>query len=85
MALGLFPREKYEGYRGVLESADALLLYTDGLVEAPGRDLSVGVDKLIGEAERLVTHGFRHGARKLVSSVAPRASDDRALLLIWRE
>jgi hypothetical protein len=85
MALGLFPKEHYEGYHGVLEPGDALLLYTDGLVEVPGRDLSVGVDKLIGEAERLVTHGFRNGARKLVTSVAPHVSDDRALLLIWRE
>ncbi len=85
MALGLYPEQKYVGTRGVLEPGDALLLYTDGLVEVPGRDLDVGIDKLLGEAERLVTLGFRHGARKLIDAVAPTANDDRALLLIWRE
>lgn len=85
MALGLFPDQKYLGTRGILEPGDALLLYTDGLVEVPGRDLDVGIDKLLGEAERLVTLGFRHGARTLIDAVAPAANDDRALLLIWRE
>src|SRR6202012_901508 len=38
---------------GVLRRGDALMLYTDGLVEAPGRDIDDGIDKLLGEAERL--------------------------------
>ena len=62
-----------------------MLLYTDGLIETPGSDLSVGIDKLLGEAERLVTKGFRHGARKLIDAVAARTYDDRALVLIWRD
>ena len=37
------------------------------------------------EAERLVTKGFRHGARKLIDRVAAAHNDDRAVVLIWRD
>jgi hypothetical protein len=82
--LGVLPDAKYVGEAGRLDRGDALLLYTDGLIETPGRDLSVGIDRLVGEAERLVTRGFRHGARKLIDAVGSGEGDDRALLLIWR-
>jgi serine phosphatase RsbU (regulator of sigma subunit) len=62
---------------------DALLLYTDGLVESPNRDIAFGIDKLLGEAERLVQHGFAGGAERLVDSVNTE-TDDRALLLLYR-
>ncbi|HSF27307.1 MAG TPA: PP2C family protein-serine/threonine phosphatase [Actinomycetes bacterium] len=83
-ALGVIPGATYLGETGRLGRGDALLLYTDGLVEVPGRDLSLGIDRLLGHAERLVTRGFRHGARTLIDSVASGRSDDRALVLIWR-
>jgi Stage II sporulation protein E (SpoIIE) len=71
---------------GVLRPGDALMLYTDGLVEAPGRDIDAGIDRLLGEADRLVTSGFREGAAELVASMQGdvRRSDDCALVLIWR-
>ena len=83
-ALGLLPEVTYLPSKGVLRRGDALILYTDGLVEIPGRDLSVGIDKLLGEAERLVTRGFSGGAALLVDRVAEGSSDDRGLVLIWR-
>jgi serine phosphatase RsbU (regulator of sigma subunit) len=70
---------------GVLHPGDALLLYTDGLVEVPGRDLAVGIDKLVGAAEFLVTRGFPGGAEQLVDRVVQDASDDRGLVLLWRD
>ena len=48
--------------RGNLRPGDALMLYTDGLVEVPGRDIDAGIDRLLGEADRLVTTGFSEGA-----------------------
>jgi len=84
-ALGLLPEVTYEAVTGRLEHGDALLLYTDGLVEVSGRDLSVGIDKLLGEAERLVPRGFRGGGRALVDRVSSDGSDDRGLVLVWRD
>lgn len=71
---------------GVLRRGDALMLYTDGLVESPGRDIDAGIDKLLGEAERLVTNGFRSGAGDLVTRMQRDvgSSDDCALVLLWR-
>jgi len=84
-ALGLVPSASYPADVGVLRPGDALLLYTDGLVEVPGRDLGVGIDKMLGAAERLVARGFRGGAELLVDQIASDAGDDRGLVLIWRE
>ncbi|TDD69316.1 serine/threonine-protein phosphatase [Jiangella aurantiaca] len=82
--LGVYEQKHYEPVTGRLRPGDALMLYTDGLVEAPRRDLSDGIDKLQGEAERLVAHGFAGGAQKLINAVASSDADDRALLLLWR-
>src|SRR6266700_1368398 len=75
-----------ESERGVLQRGDALMLYTDGLVEAPGRDIDAGTDRLLGEAERLLTNGFRAGAPALVAAMQREigGSDDCALVLLWR-
>ncbi|MDQ1706190.1 MAG: hypothetical protein QOF18_2556 [Frankiaceae bacterium] len=84
MALGLVPDVQFGVSEGHLASFDALLLYTDGLVEVPGRDLSDGIDRLLGAAEGLIPRGFAGGATLLIDTVAPEASDDRAVVLIWR-
>ena len=83
-AIGLVPDVSYTGQTGRLGPGDALILYTDGLVEIPGRDLAVGIDKLLGEAERLVPLGFTGGAERLVRTVAGASNDDRGLVLLWR-
>ncbi len=81
--LGVLPRARYTGETGVLRPGDALLLYTDGLVETPGEDLSVGIDRLLGHAEKLVRAGFTGGAKQLLEAVGA-VDDDRTLLLLWR-
>jgi Stage II sporulation protein E (SpoIIE) len=71
---------------GVLRRGDAIMLYTDGMVEAPGRDIDDGIARLLGEAERLVVAGFRTGAPELVTTMQRTvgSGDDCALVLIWR-
>ncbi len=84
-ALGVDPDAVFLLEHGTLNAGDALLLYTDGVVEVPGGDIDVGIDKLLGAAERLVPLGFRRGARRLVDVLGRRAlDDDRALVLLWR-
>jgi stage II sporulation SpoE-like protein len=82
--LGLLPGARYAPVTTTLRSGDALLLYTDGLIEVAGRDIDLGVDKLLGEAERLLLVGFVGGAQRLVDVVGADASDDRAVVMIWR-
>jgi hypothetical protein len=71
---------------GVLRRGDAIMLYTDGMVEAPGRDIDDGIARLLGEAQRLVVAGFRSGAPELVTTMQRTiaSGDDCALVLIWR-
>jgi Stage II sporulation protein E (SpoIIE) len=71
---------------GTLQRGDALMLYTDGLVESPGRDIDAGTDRLLGEAERMLATGFSQGAPALVATMQRTigAADDCALVLIWR-
>jgi Stage II sporulation protein E (SpoIIE) len=87
IVLGVVPDLRSRPESGSLRPGDALMLYTDGLVEVPGRDIDAGIDKLLGEADRLVTGGFDDGAAaRLVQTMqgsGPR-SDDCALALIWR-
>ena len=86
IVLGVVPELRSAPERGNLRQGDALMVYTDGLVEVPGRDIDAGIDRLLGEADRLVTTGFSEGAAKLVQTMqgaGPR-SDDCALALVWR-
>ena len=82
--LGFFPQMTWTGERGRLGPGDALLLYTDGCIELPGRDLALGVDQMLGEANRLVVTTFTGGAGRLIDAVSPDGADDRALVLLWR-
>jgi serine phosphatase RsbU (regulator of sigma subunit) len=82
--LGLLDDAEFGWVEGQLKPYDALLFYTDGLVEVPGRDLAVGIDRLLGAAERLIPRGFDGAAQRLLDETSPSASDDRALVLLWR-
>jgi hypothetical protein len=81
--LGLLEDAEFTALHGRLQPGDALLLYTDGLVETPSRDISMGIDKLLGQGERLLRAGFENGARRLIDRI-DSVNDDRALLLIHR-
>jgi hypothetical protein len=82
--LGLLEQPEYVGNSGQLKQGDALLLYSDGMVETRRRDILLGIDKLVGQAERLVASEFEGAARHLVDEIGG-AHDDAALVLIHRE
>ena len=81
--LGLMARAEFTVVRGLLKRGDALLLFTDGLVETPQRDISLGIDKLLGQGEALLRAGFEQGAHRLIDRLES-VHDDRALLLLHR-
>jgi hypothetical protein len=84
--LGVFPEVRYQPDVGTLRPGDALLLYTDGVVEDRGRDVELGLDRLLGAAESLIPRGdFTGAAGYLVERVPARDDDDRAIVLLWRE
>jgi hypothetical protein len=83
-ALGLVEDAEFPCLRGTVRSGDAILLYTDGMVESRSRDISLGIDRMIGQAEVLLRGSFEEGARRLIDTLGSR-SDDRALLLIHRD
>ena len=86
IVLGVVPDLRSEPARETLRPGDALMLYTDGLVELPGRDIDVGIDHLLGEADRLVASDQRGGAADLVQRLQRDSGvvDDCGLVLIWR-
>ncbi|MYS24741.1 Stage II sporulation protein E (SpoIIE) [Streptomyces sp. DvalAA-14] len=83
--LGVYAGAEFHGVKGTLRAGDVLLLFTDGLVEAPDRDITEGMDRLIGEADRFVAAGFRGSAWRLIEAVAKDVNDDRALLVVCRD
>jgi hypothetical protein len=82
--LGLIPDADFHEAGGILRSGDALMLYTDGMVETRTTDIGIGIDRLIGQADRKLRSNFAGGAKTLVESAGYR-SDDRALLVVWRD
>lgn len=82
-ALGVVEEPAFGVHHGVLGHGDTLMIYTDGLVEVPGGDVDLGIDRLMGEAERVVATRSG-GADALLAGVGAAESDDRALILVRR-
>ncbi|MGI5352410.1 PP2C family protein-serine/threonine phosphatase [Streptomyces sp. CA-250714] len=83
--LGVYDGAEFDPVKGTLRRGDVLMLFTDGLVETADRDLTEGMDRLTGEADRYVASSFHGAAWHLIESVARDVNDDRALLLICRD
>ena len=81
--LGLVDGATFSAVSGEIRRGDALLLYTDGMVETRNRDIALGIDRMLGQAERLLRGEFEGGATRLVEALGSR-NDDRALLLVHR-
>lgn len=81
--LGLIDEAEFPRVTGTMRKGDALLLYTDGMVETPTRDIGLGIDRMLGQAERLLRGNFHGGAARLVDALGSH-NDDRALFLVHR-
>ncbi|NYI08390.1 PP2C family protein-serine/threonine phosphatase [Allostreptomyces psammosilenae] len=89
--LGVLDGAEFEAMRGRMEPGDVILLYTDGLVEMPGKDIRDGMDVLTDVCAKLLptavetSAAWKGLARTLIETVAKDVNDDRALLVIRRK
>lgn len=81
--LGLIPDASFDVVRGQLLPDDALVMYTDGVVETVSRDIGSGIDKLAGRAQLLFPAGYARAAQSLIDELSTR-NDDAALVLVHR-
>lgn len=82
--LGVLPDAEFHGLRGQMRRGDVVMLYTDGLVETPDRELSQGIDRLLGQAERILHRGPDEAVERLLDRLGG-ADDDRCLVMLRRE
>jgi serine phosphatase RsbU (regulator of sigma subunit) len=82
-ALGIMPNPELHHSEGVLARGDALLFYTDGVIETRSTDLDAGIQWLQSTARDAVARGFTGAARRIISRVK-RGDDDRAVLILSR-
>ncbi len=85
MALGVIDEADFTPSRGRLRPGEALMFYTDGVIESADKDLDAGIEWLRHEALKAVdARGFT-GMPKRVLKKVPRGDDDRALLVLERQ
>jgi len=81
--LGLIDDLEFDCAGGVLQPGDAVMLYTDGMVEAPKIDIESGIRELLAAADAIAPGGFNGAARRLIEQLGSR-DDDRALVVVSR-
>ncbi|MDN5795302.1 MAG: serine/threonine-protein phosphatase [Intrasporangium sp.] len=82
--LGVIEDADYPREDGRLRGGDALVLYSDGVIEARDIALDDGIDRMLGRAEFFVTKGFAGLAQRLCDHAAAGHGDDRAVVTVWR-
>ncbi|WP_261820351.1 PP2C family protein-serine/threonine phosphatase [Nocardioides sp. OK12] len=83
-ALGVTAQAEVEPSRGRLCPGDALMFYTDGVVERPGEDIDDGVEWLRTTASDLTASSGLDGLPRRVLRRVSRGDDDRAVLVLHR-
>lgn len=83
-ALGVLKNPELHRTSGVLRTGEALLFYTDGVVESRTADLDIGIAWLQRVARDAVGAGFAGAAQRIIAQV-DRGDDDRAVLILSRE
>ena len=84
MALGVVESPELDSSVGVLRPGEALMFYTDGVVESRGEDVEAGIEWLRSVARDAIGDGFDGAAARILSEVLP-GDDDRAVLILGRD
>jgi hypothetical protein len=83
-ALGVSETPEVHVSAGVLAPGEALLFYTDGVVESRSQDIDEGIAWLRDTARAAVLDGWPGVAKRIIDLV-PRGDDDRAVLVLRRD
>ncbi|MGA4800108.1 SpoIIE family protein phosphatase [Streptomyces lavendulocolor] len=86
VVLGIDPSASYPVTEVRLDPGDILALYTDGLVERPGTDIDIGIERLRHALAGIGTCPLADSAERLIREATPAGDrpDDIALLLAAR-
>ncbi|MBC7631648.1 PP2C family protein-serine/threonine phosphatase [Aeromicrobium sp.] len=82
-ALGITKRPDFHQTIGVLGVGEALMFYTDGVVETRTRDFTTGIEWLRTAAAGIVSKSFDQAPRRILTLVES-GDDDRAVLMLSR-
>lgn len=82
-ALGITKDAEFHQTVGELADGDALMFYTDGVVESRTKDFTAGIEWLRGVAATVVSTGFDQAPRRILAQVES-GEDDRAVLIVTR-
>ncbi len=82
-ALGIVNRAEFHQTVGTLAPGDALMFYTDGVVESRTKDFTAGIEWLRDIAGTVVSSGFDGAPRRILARVES-GDDDRAVLVLSR-
>ena len=84
-ALGVVDEPEFPVSEGVLSPGEALLFYTDGVIERPSSDIDTGIEWLRSAARTAVLEGTLADVPARIMQHVSRGDDDRAVLVLGRE
>lgn len=82
--LGVMQGVAFARTDGNLAMGDALMIYSDGIIESRGHDLTEGTDRMLGAATDAMVRDGRSVSDAVVSSARSGEADDRAVFVIMR-
>lgn len=82
--LGIMQGVSFARTHGTLSMGDALMIYSDGIIESRGHDLTEGTDRMLGAASEAMIRRGDSVADAVVSQARSGEADDRAVFVIVR-
>ena len=82
--LGIMRGVSFARTHGTLSTGDALMIYSDGIIESRRHDLTEGTDRMLGAASEAMIRRGNSVADAVLSSARSGEADDRAVFVIIR-